>query len=150
MFHTNLDAGQPEVVQRGSPWYEKKSFSSLVQNILIKQILTFYHVSLHNPDIPTHTLVLADRCSLSTVRYPLLDACIWNASRNPLLAKFQFTALQLKILTRFLLISYRCLLLVNRHKSYGTSSFSLINVRCSWYHVAQSELYIQILASCFL
>ena len=25
----NLDAGQPEVVQRGSPWYEKLSFSSL-------------------------------------------------------------------------------------------------------------------------
>ena len=23
----NLDAGQPEVVQRGSPWYEKFSFS---------------------------------------------------------------------------------------------------------------------------
>ena len=25
---TYLDAGQPEVVQRGSPWYETKSFSS--------------------------------------------------------------------------------------------------------------------------
>ena len=29
------DAGQPEVVLRGSPWYETKSFSSLVLNILI-------------------------------------------------------------------------------------------------------------------
>ena len=28
-FPIYLDAGQPEVVQRGSPWYEKLSFSSL-------------------------------------------------------------------------------------------------------------------------
>ena len=66
---------------------KKKSFSSsLVQNILIMQILTSNYVSVHNPDMPTHTLVLADRSSLSIVRYPLLDACIWDASRNPLLA----------------------------------------------------------------
>ena len=32
ILNMNLDAGQPEVVQRGSPWYEKKSFSSLGQN----------------------------------------------------------------------------------------------------------------------
>ena len=32
-------------------------------------------------DIPTRTLVLADRSSLSTVRYLQLDACIWDASR---------------------------------------------------------------------
>ena len=64
----------------------KKSFSSLVQNILRMQILTSNLVSVHNPDIPAHSLVLADRSLLSTVRYPLLAACIWDTSQNPLLA----------------------------------------------------------------
>ena len=86
ILFSNLDAGQPEVVQRGSPWYEKKSFNSLAQNTLIMQILTSSLVSVHNPCIPTHTSVLADRSSLSTLRYPLLVASIWDASRNPLLA----------------------------------------------------------------
>ena len=54
------------------------------------QILTSNLVSVHNPDIPTHNLVLADRSLLSTVRYPLLDACIWDTSRNPLLANLSF------------------------------------------------------------
>ena len=50
------------------------------------QILTSNLVSVHNPDIPAHSLVLADRSLLSTVRYPLLAACIWDTSQNPLLA----------------------------------------------------------------
>ena len=147
MDSLNLDAGQPEVVQRGSPWYEKKSFSSLVQNILIMQILTSNLVSVHNPDIPTHTSVLADRSSLSTVRYLLLDACIWVASRNPLLANLSsplFSCTSLPAACWSVIAA----LLVIRHKAYGTSSFSLINVHCSWYPVAHCVLYIYLLA-CF-
>ena len=36
-----------------------------------------------------------------------------------------------------------------RHMAYCTSSFSLINVRCSWYPVDHCVLKIHILASCF-
>ena len=68
----------------------KKTLSSLVQNILVISILTSNLVSVYNPDIPTQTSVLADRFSLSNVRYPLLDACIWDASRNPLLANLSY------------------------------------------------------------
>ena len=78
----------PKLSSEVHPGTKKKSFNSLVQNILVKKILTFNHVSVHNPDIPIHNLVLADRSSLSTLRYPLLDACIWDASRNLLLANF--------------------------------------------------------------
>ena len=34
----NLDAGQPEVVQRGSPWYEKRNLLELAQNIFIVRL----------------------------------------------------------------------------------------------------------------
>ena len=61
----------------------KRSCSSSVQNILVIQILTSNLVSVHNPEIPTHTSVPADRSLLSTAGYPLLgsyfsliDACI--------------------------------------------------------------------------
>ena len=50
------------------------------------QILAPNLVLVHNSCIPTHTSVLADGSSLSTLRYLLLVASIWDASRNPLLA----------------------------------------------------------------
>ena len=126
---------------------QKKTFSSLVQNILIIQMLTSNLVWVHNPEIPTHTSVLADRSSLSTVRYPLLDAWIWDASRNPLLVKLSSPLFSC---TSLLAACWSVIaaLLVTRHKAYGTSSFSLINVRCSWYPVAHCVLYIYLLASC--
>ena len=143
----NLDAGQPEVVQRGSPWYEKKSFSSLVQNILIMQILTSNLVSVHTLCIPTHTSVLAYRSSLCSLRYPLLVASIWDASRNPLLANLSSPLFNCTYLLAACSLVITALL-VTRHKAYGTSSFSLINVRCRWYPVGHCVLYIYLLASC--
>ena len=112
------------------------------------QILTSNLVSVHNPDIPTHTSVLADRSLLSIVRYLLLDAGIWVASRNPLLANLSsplFSCTSLPAACWSVIAA----LLVTCHKAYGTSSFSIINVRCSWYPVAHCVLYIYLLASCF-
>ena len=43
----NLDNGQPEVVQRGSPWYEKNIFQFIISEYLRVQFLTFNRVSLH-------------------------------------------------------------------------------------------------------
>ena len=105
------------------------------------QMPTSNLVLVHNPEIPTHTSVLADRSSLSTVRYPLLDAWIWDASRNPLLVKLSSPLFSC---TSLLAACWSVIaaLLVTRHKAYGTSSFSLINVPCSWYPVAYSVLYI--------
>ena len=115
----------------------KKSFSSLVQNILIRQILTSNLVSVHNPRIPTHTSVLADRSSLSTLRYPLLVVFIWDASRNPVAGSSPLFSCTSLLAACWLVIAA---LLVTRHKAYGTSSFSLINVRCRWYPVAHCVL----------
>ena len=111
------------------------------------QILTSNLVSVHNPDIPTRTSVLADRTSLFTVRYFLLGACIWVASRNPLLANLSFPLFSCTSLPAACW-SLIAALLVARHKAYVTSSFSLINVRCSWYPVVHCVLYIYLLASC--
>ena len=80
----------PKLSSEVHPGTKQNLFSSLVQNILIMQILTSNLVSVDNPDIPNHTSVLADGSSLTTVRYPLLDGCIWDASRNPLLANLIF------------------------------------------------------------
>ena len=103
------------------------------------QILTSNLVSVHNPRIPTHTSVLADRFLLSTLRYPLLVASIWDASRNPLLADLSsplFCCTSLRAACWLVIAA----LLVTRHKAHGTSSCSFINVRCRWYPVAHCVL----------
>ena len=117
----------------------KKIFSSLVQNLLIMQILTSNLVSVHTLCIPTHTSVLAYRSSLSSLRYPLLVASIWDASRNPLLANLSSPLFNCTYLLAACSLVITALL-VTRHKAYGTSSFSLINVRCRWYPVAHCVL----------
>ena len=103
------------------------------------QILTSNLVSVHNLRIPTHTSVLAYRSSLSSLRYPMLVASIWDASRNPLLANLSSPLFNCTYLLAACSLVIAALL-VTRHKAYGTSSFSLINVRCRWYPVAHCVL----------
>ena len=57
--------------------------------------------------------------------------------------------LNLQLFTRWFLINCYCLLYVTRYKAHGTSSFPLINVRCSWIAVAYCVLYIHLHACYF-
>ena len=41
----NLDAGQPEVVQRGSPWYEKTFFLCAIHSVMFVIVYRKYLIS---------------------------------------------------------------------------------------------------------
>ena len=138
----------PKLSNEVHPGTKKKSFSSLVQNILRMQILTSNLVSVHNPDIPAHSLVPADRSLLSTVRYPLLAAWIWDTSQNPLLANASsplFSCISLLSASWSVIAAY-CSLLATRLMVLLASRSSY--VRCSWFPVADCKLYIYLFASC--
>ena len=132
----------------------KTSFSSLVQNILIMQILTSNLVSVRNADIPTYNLVLGDRAFLSTVRYPLLDACIWDTSRNPLLANLSFplfSCISLLAASWVVIAAYCSLLatrlmvlLVSRSSTYAAPGIMLL-IACS-----ENISYLPFVARCLL
>ena len=111
-------------------------------------ILTSNLVSVYNPDIPTQTSVLADPFSLSTVRYPLLDACIWDASRNPLLANLSYPVFSYwSLLTAcWSVIAAYCSSLATRLIVPLASRSSTC---CSWYSVAHCVIHIYLLAGCF-
>ena len=73
---------------------------------------------MQNPEIPSHTLVLADRFSQTTERYPplgsyflLLNVSKWDICRNPLFATFA---------ALYSLVSDQLLLLTVRYSLQGT------------------------------